>query len=74
MTPEEPYDSHYIFAVHDGAEIIDGKVYYPTLLRINLNTYDMWHIVTSMIAHLRHTPEISGQFILTGTLQQKEEE
>ena len=52
-TPDNPYREDVTFQDHGGQEIVDGKAYYPTLLRLRLRPDQALRLAEDLIRESR---------------------
>ena len=72
MNAEKPYNNEYVFTSKGGQQIVDGKSYYPTLLSVNLDVSEMWHIALNILSHLREGE--TSILCFSGTLSETQED
>jgi extradiol dioxygenase family protein len=72
--PEVPYREAVRFGGREGQRIVDGKVYYPTHLRLSLDEQEAWRVVRELLHQLECRYETTKEITLSGQLTKQESE
>jgi hypothetical protein len=71
MDQETPYDHDLTFISHDGQQMIEGKSFYPVLLRLNIERYEMMRIMEELWSAIKADDQ-QTTIALSGTLNPTE--
>ena len=71
-SPDVPFREDVQFTSHQGQRAVDGKSYYPTLLRLKLAEHDAWRLVEELHRQLRDGT-VGDEIAICGELNETEE-
>lgn len=77
-SPDQPFLEIHDFKILGGKQLVEGKTYYPNLLRLHVSKQQAWEIAWKLFNELRQggeewTPDIEVVIPLSGNMREVKE-